>query len=291
MWFALSLLSAFGQALGWALKKKTLENRGVNNTLGAVAYLAAGLALAVMYVFAFGMVLPPLTDRFWQACFMVIGLNVLASWMAYRALDIAPLSFLMPFIALSSLGLIPVEFFLRGTLPTSLQVVGMMTVVVGAIIFSSQKSKKIPLKAVIYFSVTVLCYAVAPAYAAIAVHECGSGLLTACVFHLGVSIGFMGLVLQAKEGAALSAVHRGGELRRVLCLMALSGLVIAFFENGPNTVALEYANASEVMALKRTMPFFALVLGVMMFNEKVTKKHIFGTFLLVTGSILVVWFR
>ena len=70
-----------------------------------------------------------------------------------------------------------------------------------------------------------------------------------------------------------------------------SGAVIGLFEIGPSTVALLTAKASEVFALKRTMPFFALILGVVMFHEKVTKRHMIGTSLLVVGSMFVVWFR
>lgn len=48
-WIFLSLLSAFGQAFGWALKKKSLENKGVNNTLGLVSFLVAGSMLIVWF--------------------------------------------------------------------------------------------------------------------------------------------------------------------------------------------------------------------------------------------------
>lgn len=291
MWVALSLLSAFGQALGWALKKKTLENKGVNNTLAAVSSMVAGVLLFAIYGVLNHWTYPPQSDAFVRAIFEIVFLNFAASWCAYRALDIAPLSFLMPFIALSSLGLVPVEYVLRGVLPNKLQALGIFIVVGGAILFSLRRVDKVPVRAVAYFSVTVLCYAIAPAFGAVAVHECGSGLLSAACFMSGVALAFIPLILHSGEWRVLRTLRQSGDLGSVLSLMALVGVVAALFENGPNSTAMQYANASEVMAVKRTMPFFALVLGMMMFKETITRRHVLATAFLVVGSAMVVWYR
>lgn len=291
-WILLSVLSAFGQAFGWALKKKTLENKGVNNTLGLVSFLAAGVILAFSWGVKNGWILPAMTERFAFAALIVIVLNIVAVWAGYRALDRAALSTLMPFVALTSLAIVPVEYLLRGVLPSSLQIVGIAVVVAGAILFSAKKlPEKEALSAAGYFAVTILCYSITSPFMAVAVEESGSGLFSAAVFHLGIAAGFIPLVLLAKESAAMRMLRASGEWKKVFFLMIAAGTAIAFLENGPATVALESAKASEVFALKRVMPFFALVLGIMMFGERVTKRHVFGTALLVAGSMLIVWFR
>ncbi len=291
-WIFLALLAAFGQALGWALKKKTLESKGVNNSLGVVSFLVAGLLLFFMFWVANGAVLPVLTTRFWQAALIVILTNILAVWMAYKALDRAPLSLLLPFIAVSSLGMIPVEYFARGVLPNGLQVAGIFFVVVGSVFFTA---KEMPhrenLRAMAYFAVTVLCFSISSPYMGVAVDEVHSGLFAAAVFHLGISLGFVPLVFLAREGKALQRLQQQGLGPKLFGMMVASGCCIALLENGPATVALLSAKASEVFALKRLMPFFGLGLGVLMFNEKVTRHHILPTFLLVAGSALIVWFR
>ncbi len=291
-WAFLSILSGFGQALGWALKKKTLENKGVNNTLGFVSFLTAGVLLIFMWGIKSGWVFPAMSERFISASLIVIILNVVAVWAGYRALDKAALSMLMPFVALTSLAIIPVEYLLRGVLPTTLQVVGITVVVVGAILFASKElPKKEAFTAIGYFAVTILCYSITSPFMAVAVEASGSGLFSAAVFHLGIAIGFLPLVFLINEGVTVQALRLRGEWKKVLLLMVIAGSVVALLENGPATVALESAKASEVFALKRTMPFFALILGIMMFNERVTKRHVIGTTLLVLGSMLIVWFR
>lgn len=291
-WILLSVLSAFGQAFGWALKKKTLENKGVNNTLGAVSFFVAGIILTILWGMKSHWIFPVTTGRFAFAAFIVIALNIVAVWTAYRALDKAALSALMPFVALTSLAIVPMEYLLRDVLPNALQIVGIVIVVVGAILFAAKElPKKEALVAAGYFTVTIVCYSITSPFMAVAVDESGSGLFSAAVFHLGIAAGFVPLILLTNEGVAVQMLRVSGERTKVLILMILAGAVVALLENGPATVALEQAKASEVFALKRTMPFFALILGIMMFGEKVTKRHVLGTALLVVGSAFIVWFR
>lgn len=291
-WIFLSILSAFGQAFGWALKKKTLENKGVNNTLGVISFTMAGIILIFLWGIKNNWVLPETTERFIFATLVVIILNIVAVWTGFRALDKEALSNLMPFVALTSLAIVPIEYFLRGVFPNSLQIIGIAIAVAGAILFTAKElPKKESLTAAGYFLVTIFCYSITSPFMAVAVEESENGLFSAAVFHLGIATGFIPLVIMAKENIAIQAFRIKGEWKKIILLMILAGTVVAILENGPATVALETAKASEVFALKRTMPFFSLVLGIIMFGEKVTKKHIFGTALLVLGSAFIVWFR
>lgn len=291
-WVGLSLLSAFGQAFGWALKKKSLESKGVNNTLGAVSFAVAGVILAGLYVAMNGLVVPVITPRFVMAAAICIVGNIIAVWAAYRALDRGPLSLLMPFVAVTSLAIVPIEYFVRGVAPNGMQIVGIVLLVAGAISFTSRfMMDKHILKAMGYFAITVLCYSFGPPFMGVAVDESGSGLFSAAVFHVGIALGFIPFILMAREGRAVSKLRADGLWVKTLLFMLASGAVIALLENGPATVALETAKAGEIFSLKRTMPFFALILGVVMFGEKVTKRHILATCLLVTGSVFIILFK
>jgi drug/metabolite transporter (DMT)-like permease len=291
-WAFLSVLAAFGQACGWALKKKTLESKGINNTLGCVSFAVAGLILVLMHVAVNGWILPHITWRFIEASAVVIVANVIGAWAAYRAIDRAPLSSLMPYFAVTSLTIVPIEFFFRDALPQALQIFGIALIVLGAIFLSANAMPdKTARKALGLFALAILCYSFSSPFIGVAVDETQSGLFSAAVFHLGIAAGFVPLIFLAKEPGVILRLGQTGEWKKAFLLMLASGVVIALLENGPATVALLTAKASEVFALKRTMPFFALILGTAMFHEKVTKRHIFGTALLVAGSMFVVWFR
>ena len=291
-WILLSFLSAFGQALGWALKKRTLENKGINNTLGLVSFFTAGVILFLLWGLTEVNRLPSMSPRFILASLVVIGVNILAVWAIYRVLDQAALSVLMPFVAVTALFVVPIEYVLRGVLPNVFQVYGIALVVTGATFFATIKR---PTKEVLtvagYFATALLCYSIAPPFQAVAVEESGSGLFSAGVFHIGIAMGFFLFRFLYTESQAIGTLQEKGEWGKTILLMVAAGAVLALFENGPATVALESAKASEVFSLKRTMPLFALILGIWMFREKVTIRHFFGTTLLVGGSILIVWFR
>lgn len=290
-WILLSVLAAFGQALVWALKKRALENLGVNNTLGLVSYGCASLAfLTIFLLFEHREV--HASSKFFLSVSVLVTLNVLAVWASYRALDRAALSTLMPYMALTALFIPPIEYVLRGTFPSVLQATGMVIVSIGAIVFArSQPLTSGWIHTAKYFGVTLLCYSITSPLAGVAVAESGSGIFTALIVHVGITLGFIPLVLVTQESGAIKQLRDSGILKRVLLVMASAGLVSAFLENGPINLALEVASASEIFALKRLMPFFALILGIVMFGERVKRQHVLGTTLLVFGSFLVIWYR
>lgn len=198
----------------------------------------------------------------------------------------------MPFISLTALAIVPIEYLLRGTVPTTYQLWGMIVVVLGAVVIAAkEKPTKESLAVAGYFTVTLICYSITSPLMGVAVSESGSGLFAAVAMHLGIAIGFIPLVIFSRESETVRELKKEGRWSRLFMWMVLAGIVIAVFENGPINVALETATASEVFALKRTMPFFALILGVLMFNEKITRRHVIGTALLVIGSIHIIWFR
>jgi drug/metabolite transporter (DMT)-like permease len=292
IWALWATQGGFGQALGWALKKKVLANKGINNTLGLVSYITAGLVFSVWWGIASNFSVPEITSRFVWASVVVCSLNVLAAWTAYKVLDQTALSKLLPFIALTSIPIVPIEYLIRGVFPTTLQLVGIVIVVLGAIVVGfKEKIGKDSLKVAKYFAVTLICYSITSPFMGVMVDESSSGLFSGAVMHLGIAFGFIPIVLYSKEKESIQALKISGEWKKNIFFMILTGVVIALLENGPINIALETAKASEVFALKRTMPFFALALGVWWFKERITFQHVIGTAFLVLGSVLVIWFR
>lgn len=273
-------------------QKKSLQNVGLNNTLGLVSYLVAGIILLLWWGMATDWRVPLISGHFVWASGAVIFLNVAAVWAAYRALDRGMFSFLMPFIALTAVFIVPIEYFLRGVAPSTIQIVGIIIIVAGAMSMTYRGFPEgMTIRLVLYFSFTVLCYAFSSVCGSIAIQASGDGLFSAAIYHLGIAFVFLLMTIVSDERAVLDSLASEGRLWNAVCAMALAGIVIALLENGPSSLALEQANASEVFALKRTMPLFALILGISLFHEKVTRWHILGIVLLIIGSGLVVWYK
>lgn len=292
-WIWLSLLAAFGQALGWALKKKALNNLGINSIIGLVSYAVAAITLMLLWLL-FGTTDPILTSRFWWAMIALITLNIIAVWAGFKAIDKSDLSALMPFMSLTAIAIVPIEYVLRGLLPNPLQMLGIVVIVIGAIIVATKKAlSPNALMGAGYFALTLTCYSITSPLQGVTVTESGSGLFAAALFHIGIAIGFVPIVLLTREYQALTIIRNQSPKLwpHILGWMITAGLATALLENGPINLALESSTASEVFALKRTMPFFALVLGVLMFKEQITRRQVMGTTLLIIGSVLIVWYR
>ena len=94
----------FFQAAEMAIKKKALQTRGVNNFIAFLAFTFAGLLLGALLYFQTGRIWPEttLSQSFWQGIFWTVFFNLVAVYFLYKALDAAELSYLMPFMALTS---------------------------------------------------------------------------------------------------------------------------------------------------------------------------------------------
>ena len=285
MYILLSILSAFGQASTWAYKKKSLDLANINNTLGFTSFFVASIILLLLWLVFGGSI--EISNLFISSTAVVILVNVIALLAGYKAMQIANYSDLMPLMALSTLGIVPLEYMLRNTMPSVLQIIGIGVIVLGSIISMSQWPSIKNKSALIYFGVTVLCYTIAPPFMAIAVVESGSALFSASVFHFFISIAFLPLIVLSKELALLKVLHKEDRLGVVLQQMIRAGILTSLIENGPATLALQYANASIVFSIKRVMPSFALLLGNTMFKETITKTKIASSILLIVGAVII----
>lgn len=290
-WALLSLLAAFGQALAWAIKKKVLNQSGLNNFIGLISYAVAALGFLIILTLT-GERPGALSARFWWSITGITLLNAVAVWSGYKAIDKGPLSLLMPFVALTALTIVPVEYLLEGTVPHPLQLLGMAVIVTGAVLVGWQKKLPPNVRKVYgYFAITLLAYSITSPLMGVAAREAGSSLIASLAMHAGIAGAMLVLFLISRERHTLSTgVRNQGGWKYMLSWLVLSGLVIALLENGPVMMALQEATASEVFALKRTMPFFALVLGAAIFKEEITARHTLGTTLLISGSVVVIWF-
>jgi drug/metabolite transporter (DMT)-like permease len=301
MWILLALLGAFAQAVGAAIKKKALQTSGMNNVIGFIAFAFAGLLFWILFAVDSGSFwMSGLSVRFWQSMGWYAGLNVLAVWFMYKALDIAEFNHLMPFMTLTSLSLVIPPMIFLGEFPSPIGIMGIILIVCGVLLMNyvraqkvqsaiAEKQKRDNRTGVHYFLVTALCYTFAPTAAKISIQE-SSVLFASFLVHTLIAIGFLTIICGLRELPKLSTVLIRPAQRELLFAVLVAGLVIVF-ENGSINLALSEASVAYVFALKRMMPFFAFIIGVLYFKERngLQKKFI-GTVLMVTGAVIMTVF-
>ncbi|EKE20180.1 MAG: hypothetical protein ACD_8C00046G0005 [uncultured bacterium] len=305
-WIIFALLGAMFQAVESGIKKKALQTKGMNNVVAVIAFLVAGILFALTYAFQEGTLAPVhnLSNTFWINLGWMVGLNIIAVWFSYKALDAADLSYLMPFMTLTSLSLIIPPMILLGEYPSVMSFVGITVVVVGALAMDWKgkgkltekelEKRKNNRKGVLYFLATAICYTFTPTFAKILVVESGSALFASYVIHLFIAIGFIPLAflipVAGKRSESLQIIRQnltGKAGKTFLLATVLAGVAIAI-ANGSINYALQSATVANVFAIKRTMPLFAFLIGVFYFKERsnLTQK-IIATLIMVVGAVII----
>jgi drug/metabolite transporter (DMT)-like permease len=305
-WIPFAFLGAMFQAVESGIKKKALQMQGMNNVVAVIAFLTAGILFALAYFFQGGTFLPihNLSNAFYSSLAWMVVLNVIAVWFNYKALDAADLSYLMPFMTLTSLSLIIPPMILLGEYPSAMSFVGIAVIVVGALSMDWKPKRKMTdeeiekrknnRKGVMYFLATAACYTFTPTLAKVAVVESGSVLFASYVTHLLIGLAFIPLIFlipvarNRKESLGIIKSNlTGSGARKFLIATVFAGVAIAI-ANGSINYALQYSTVANVFAIKRTMPLFAFLIGVLYFKERNNLlQKIIATTVMVVGAIIV----
>jgi len=296
----LSMCGALFQALGAAINKKSLQKSGMNNLVGFVTFTVAGLLFLLLYFFSTETFsYDNLSELFWEAMVWYAGLNVLAHWFLYRALNLAEFNHLMPFMALVSISVIIPPIFVLGEIPTVASFFGIILIVAGAIIINFKKSRsrkavddqqrKNNRKGTLYFIITAICFTFTTTLAKVTILA-SSVLFSSLIVHLLIGAGFLLMLIVFREFGKIREAIEKPELNPLLIGMIVVGFII-FVENGAVNTALGMAPVASVMAIKRIMPLFAFLIGLFYFKERSElRKKIIATAFMVAGAVFVTIF-
>lgn len=302
MWVFYSLVGAVSQAFGSAIKKQSLQKRGMNNVIGCIAFMTAGIVFGIINFVDTGHVwMVGLSHRFWEGMFWSASLNIVGAWFLYRALDLAEFSRLMPFMTLTSVTIVIPPMIFLGEVPSRGSLFGIVIVVVGAMLMSwdfaklpdevpetrkEMKRREDNRRGILSFMITALCYTVTPTAAKISIQE-SSVLFASFVVYALMALGFFLLVLFFGERVRLRSVLVDPKWRPFLLWSVVTGLV-AVLGDGSVGVALSMASVSSVMAIKRLMPLFAFLIGYYYFKERTElPRKLVATVLMVSGALLI----
>jgi uncharacterized membrane protein len=298
LWIILAFNAALFQAFGAAIKKKSLQVSGMNNIIGFISFLTAGIIFGAFFFAKTGRVVPhlSLTPDFYVAMALYAGLNIVASWSMYRALDLAEFNHLMPFITLTNLLIVIPPISLLYEKPSLLGLVGIAVIVIGALLMDLRKNDIVSVenelrtknnhKGMLYFLGTAACYTITPTVAKITVLH-SSVLFASFLVHILIGLGFLVMLLLAKEQQKMKELFIQSEKRWLLIGIILAGFAVAL-QNGSLNWALSLAPVASVMALYRTMPFFAFLIGIAYFKERTDlKRKILATAIMVAGAVIV----
>lgn len=288
LWFPLTLLSAMTLSVADALTKRAVDGPGVFMT----TWLRGMAALPVLFVAAMFVTVPSLDRTFYYAVAAALPLEIAASLMYIRAIQVSPLSLTIPFLALTPAYAMFFSYVMLGETPSPVGGLGVALICIGAYMLNMHTIRGgglfAPFRAVAREPGSMMMMAVAAIYALT------SNLGKLAILHsspvfFAASYWTLYCVLLAPAVFLVDrrALPTGRQARPLLAAFVPIGLAQGAMILS-HMYAISLTQVSYMVAVKRTSLLFAIGFGYFMFGEKNISERLAGSAVMIAGLALIV---
>lgn len=284
-WFFFALLAAISESLKDLLCKHGL--RSVSPQLAALAASATPIPL-LLGILLFSDSIPVLGPHFYPALLLGGTLNVLALFQFMRALQSSDMSLSIPFVSFTPIFLLVTSPLLIGEVSKSLDIGGILFIVVGAYLLqicSTDQGWLAPFWTMVtqpgprrMLSVALI-YSFSSNFDKIGVQN-SSPLFWSLSITSIMAVGFL-IMLRL-----LPRQNMPNPFTNTLGILIVIGLFQAmglFFHN----TALSLGPVPSVIAVKRTSILFAVLWAILFLREQRGKERLAGAALMVVGIVML----
>ena len=281
MWILYTLLTAFLLASSDAITKDLLHRYSPWQVIRARFILALVFLAPLPFIYGF----PSLDKAFWLAAGTDLPLEILALLLYLKAIEVSPLSLSLPFLSFTPLFLLVTSRVMLGEQVTTQALVGILAMVAGSYLLQVGKVKEgllEPIKALLKEKGSMLMLAVAFIY------SITSNLGKVAITHSSPQFFATFFALEMALVALIIPYHRGDRKTwnirdKAMILMALFFALHFLF----HTLALNLAQVSYMIPLKRTSVLFGVLYGKILYKEEGIKERLAGAALMVIGALLI----
>jgi len=287
MWIVLSLISAIFDALRLSINKFF----GKSFDTLTVAFELLFCMLPFMAVFAFFTFksVPVTNINFLITVFVAVLAYTSGLFLLIEATKRTDLSIVAPIVALTPVFILVWEFILFGTLPSVFGLIGILLIVSGSYLLNFSKIKTSGL--------------IAPFKAILRKDEGLIPLLIAVIFSIGatgdkLAVSYTDVYSYASIhpfvaflfGSIYIFIIRRKKVnfdifKKPLWVFAHGASLSIMFIS--NILALAFASASYVIAMKRTSALFGVIFGGLFFKEKGIRERFLGAMVILSGIVVL----
>lgn len=272
MWVLLSCFAALCAGTSDALSKKGVQNIPPLT----MAWIRPGYAALFLVPLIFIAPAPHAPAEFWTAIAIAVPLEITGSLLFYKALEAAPLSTVIPYMAFTPAVLLLFGWLVAGDQPHLQGIVGVLTVTIGAFILQA-KGLSLRAKGPALMLATAFVFALTTAFAKKALMASSVYMFASVYFGL-TALGL--LPLQFRHSENLSRLISRPGLFLLLGLVEASGLFVQFH-------AMRLTDAAYVLAIKRLSLLVSVFYGWAYFKEIQLFSRLIGAAIMVAGAILI----
>jgi len=283
MWLILGLSSGLFHALMSMVSKKSMGK--TDEYISSFAYTFFALPFFFLALFWLDWT-NTLNFTFWYATLITATLKIISLYFFMKALKISEFSLVIPLLTFTPLFLIFTSMIMLGEFPSSMGILGIITIVLGVYILNLKERKQLlePLKSLFrnrgaqLMLLVAFIHSISSNFDKIAIQSSNpitfliiSNALIASAFlffiHTKSKIGFPGIKTNFKFLVPIGMLSAA----TLLCQMT----------------AINMALVPYVISLKRTSALFGVILGFLVFKEKNIKPKLLGASLMVLGVFLI----
>jgi uncharacterized membrane protein len=283
MWFFYALGAGFLNALSAALSKKALQ--GVDSYTVPLAATALALPFFAIAVTASGGWIVP-APSFWTALLVSGTINVLATILMMKALKTGDLSLTVPYLAFTPLFLTVTSKLILNESISAAGFAGIILVTTGAcaLQWTSGGGSAKSLKNFAKNRASQLALAVAFLYSfstnfdKIGIQNSGTVLYPAAIYAFQ-SLFFLPIVI-ARKKTSMETIKNNWKY--LLPAGPISAAILLLY-----SAAIATAMVAYVIALKRTVVLWSVLIGYYAFNEKNFLPKIAGATAMIFGVLLI----
>jgi len=285
LWLLLAFLTAFFRSIQDVISKKVLSI--------ADEYLVAFGSRFVAVIFLIPVLIyeinqkgfPNLTPAFWIAITVSGAANVLTMVLYMKALKVSDLSLALPMLTFTPLFLLITSPIMIGEWPDMSGFLGVLSIVLGSYLLNASKWKEgyfAPFKALLHQRGPQLMITIAFIWSITSnVDKMGLNITSAIFWSIALNIAMSAGLFPLMLMKSKTRVRK--EHLKAFFWIGLAAALTTIFHMS----AIELANVSYVIAIKRLSVLFGVVFGYLLFKEKDFKERLTGASFMVAGVALI----
>src|SRR3989339_85596 len=285
MWFLYAITSAFGQATRFATSKKLTKN--FSSIVVTWQMIAISIPFVLLFTWQYAGSIPLRDPKFIIITLIASLCFTIGSLLMTKALEISPMSATVPFLALTPLPAILIEFLILGTVPTIYGTIGIIIVVIGSYMLNESERKYgfwEPIKAIkkekgsIYAIITAFIFALGGILDKYMINIAGA---MPYLLMWTISCTLTSTILLIFDKKPIKILDQ----KNLKWIFLLGFLSIA--TNISYNLAASLTNASYALAIKRTSAIFSVLIGWLIFKELKIRDRMLGAIIMVLGVTMI----